>query len=204
MSRCFIFGALKVGIMPEKPKPGDLVIAADKGYDIAVGLGIKPDIVVGDFDSRGSAPENENIVLLNVRKNDTDVEHAVSVALEKGYREFFVYGAVGGRLDHTLGNIAVAERVANDGGRAVFFGDESSFTVIRDSSIKSAVRDRGEVSVFSLGEVSRGVTVRGLSYEVKDIDLPRATTLGVSNEFIGKPAEISVGDGTLLIVWKTV
>lgn len=203
MGRCFIFGALPVESLVEAPSSGDLVIAADKGYDVALSLGIVPDLAVGDFDSRGEAPEGADVVRLNVRKDDTDTEHAAEIALSRGYLDFIVYGAVGGQLDHTLGNIAVAERIADRGGRAVFYGAESSFTVVRGGSFRLPEQDSGRVSVFSLTEISRGVTIRGLSYEAESIDLPRAATLGVSNAFVGKEALITVADGTLLIVWES-
>ena len=203
MGRCFIFGALDFSYMPYVPADGDCVIAADRGYDAAVAHGIEVDAVVGDFDSRGEAPDHPNVIGLNVRKDDTDVEHSMNVALGMGYRDFVVYGAVGGKLDHTVGNIAVAELAANSGGRAVFVGDDSSFTVIKDSSYSFDERESGRISVFSLSEVSRSVSVRGLSYGLDGAELKRAATLGVSNEFIGEPAEICVGDGTLLIIWDS-
>ena len=189
--------------MPEKPSEGDLVIAADKGYDVALSLGITPDIAVGDFDSLGHIPDAPEVISLEVRKDDTDVEHAVNVAMGRGYSDFVVYGAVGGQLDHTLGNIAVAERIANKGGRAVFYGDESSFTVIRNATFKPGRHSSGRVTVTSLSDVSGGVSIRGLSYEVGYFDLPRATTRGVGNSFVGRSAEITVRDGTLLVVWDT-
>lgn len=203
MSRCIIFGALPVRRMPEPPCPGDLVIAADRGCAVAQSLGVSPDLIVGDFDSLGEIPLGKNVIRLNVRKDDTDIEHAVNTALERGCTDFVVYGAVGGALDHTLGNIAVAEMIANTGGSAVFYSDDSSFTVIRNSAFQLPVRDEGRVSVMSLSEISHSVTIRGLSYEADGIDLPRATTHGVGNLFVGHRARVSVGDGTLLIVWES-
>ena len=203
MSRCFIFGALPVGCFPEKPCPGDLVIAADKGYDRAMSLGITPDITVGDFDSRGDIPDVENLVRLQVRKDDTDVGHAAALGFERGYRDFVVYGAVGGLLDHTLANIVIAREIAEKGGRPLFIGDEYSFTVIKDSSAEFAPRDDGRISVFALSDTASGVSISGLSYEAEDIDLPCTSHMGVSNEFIGQPARISVSDGVLLVLWQT-
>ena len=202
MSRCFIFGALPVEYMPEKPADGDLVIAADKGYDTAISLGITPDITVGDFDSRGCAPDVENLVRLNVRKDDTDVGHAVELGFERGYTDFVVYGAVGGLLDHTVANIAIAHDIALRGGRGLFIGEDQSFTVICGGSLSFQPRNDGRISVFSVGGTARGVTVSGLSYEVSDIELPCSSHLGVSNSFVGTKAEISVTDGCLLIVYQ--
>lgn len=201
--RCFIFGALNAGYMPEKPTVGDLVIAADKGYDVAVSKGIKPDITVGDFDSRGSAPDTDNLITLKVRKDDTDVGHAVETGFERGCSDFVVYGAVGGLLDHTLANIVIARDIVEKGGSALFIGDEYSFTVIKNSSFRFDKRDRGRISVFSLSEVAVGVNIKGLSYEADELSLSCNSHMGVSNSFIGEEAVISVSDGILLIVWQS-
>lgn len=203
MKRCIIFGALPVEKLTVQPTPDDLIIAADNGYAVAQSLGITPDITVGDFDSLGSVPDADNLIKLDVRKNDTDLDHAVTVALEKGCDDFVIYGAVGGKLDHTLGNIAVAERIALAGAKSLFIGGDSSFTVIRSASFELPARESGRLSVFSLSEVSRGVEISGLAYEVTDFELSRTVTRGVSNAFIGKPSRISVSDGTLLIVFDT-
>ena len=199
--RCFIFGALDVDRLIERPGEGDLVIAADRGYEVAAGMGIAPDIVVGDFDSMDEIPEGAEVVRLQVRKDDTDLEHAVGIAMERGYTDFAVYGAVGGELDHTLGNISVAEMIADRGGRSVFYGSDRAFRVIRNGSVTLPARESGRAAVISLSDISRGVSIRGLSYEAEDIDLPRATTRGIGNLFIGKEAFISVMEGTLLIVY---
>lgn len=198
--RCFIFGALDVAQIPEYPAQGDYVIAADRGYDVAVSLGVKPDLVVGDFDSRGTAPDFPDLVRLNVRKDDTDVGHAIELAMDKGYRDFVIYGAVGGRLDHTVANIQLASLVADRGGSAVFCG-EQNLTVIRNAAFSLPLRDSGRVSVFALSEQAYGVQICGLSYELHDGVLTRNVPLGVSNAFVGKQASVSVEDGELLIIW---
>ena len=58
----------------------------------------------------------------------------------------------------------------------------------------------GYVNIFSLNEKAHGVTIRGLKYELKDATLTNALPLGISNEFVGVPSEVSVKDGTLLII----
>ena len=201
--RCFIFGALEVDRLNEKPTEGDLVIAADRGYDVALSLGITPDLIVGDFDSRGTAPTGENVVTLDMRKDDTDLEHAARIALERGYHDFVVYGAVGGALDHTMGNVAVAELIAQRGGIPVFYGEGIAFSVICGGALTLPAQKEGRVSVISLDSVSRGVSISGLSYGLGKADLYRASTLGVGNLFIGDTPTISVSDGTLLIIWET-
>ena len=203
MSRCFIFGALNVSKLSERPQKEDMVIAADKGYDVALSLGLTPDLVVGDFDSRKEAPEVENLVCLQVRKDDTDVGHAVELGFERGYTDFVVYGAVGGLLDHTFANVAIAHDIARRGGKALFIGEEYSFTALHNSEKEFSYRDGGRISVFALGGTAHGVSIKGLDYEVENFTLHCTDHIGVSNAFIGKPSRLSVADGDLLIVWQT-
>ena len=203
MHRCFIFGALPVKKLFERPEKDDLVIAADKGFDEAVKLGFLPDILIGDFDSIKREPDFENKIRLNVRKDDTDIEHAINFAMNKGYDRFIVYGAVGGLLDHTFANIQLASLIADRHGRSVFYGNDESFTVVKNSSFGFSKRDKGRVSVFALSQRCEGVNISGLSYEAENLTLERRVPTGVSNEFIGKDASISVERGELLIIWQT-
>ncbi len=205
MSRCFIFGAMPVNYYPEKPDRGDLIIAADKGFDTVKKLGLTPDITVGDFDSLGSVPDVDGVMVLPVRKDDTDVGRAVELGFERGYDSFVIYGASGGLLDHSMANIIIALDLAERGVNARFIGDEFSFTVIRDSALILPAKSSGRVSVFAIGcEKAEGVTIKGLSYEADDIILKSTSHMGVSNEFIGKSAEISVKKGFLLIMIQTI
>ena len=202
-SRCFIFGALDVIRFPIQPHDSDMIIAADKGYEKALSLGLKPDLTVGDFDSLGETPDAEDVIALPVRKDMTDVGYAVEQGFERGYTEFVIYGAVGGMLDHTFANVAIAHDIALRGGRAMWIGDEFCLTVLHNDKIEFDARHDGRVSVFALGGTARGVTTRGLDYEVEDQTIACSSHIGVSNAFVGQQAAISVADGDLLIVWQT-
>ncbi len=203
MNRCFIFGALKVSRLPIKPEAGDYIIAADQGYANVLSLGLDPDLVAGDFDSLGKAPDAENVITLPVRKDLTDVGYAVEKGFAHGCGEFILYGAVGGALDHTFANVAIAHDIARRGAKALLIGEEYSFTVLHESSMSFNARESGRISVFALGGIAEGVTIRGLSYEVEDFDVACTDHIGVSNAFIGQEAEISVRKGDLLVVWQT-
>lgn len=203
MNRCFIFGALPVDTLPLRPDSGDYIIAADRGYETVLLLGLNPDVTVGDFDSLGTVPDVENLVKLPVRKDDTDVGHAVEMGFEKGFTDFIVYGAVGGLLDHTFANVAIAHDIATRGGRSLFIGEEYSFTVLHNAELNLPPRKDGRISVFALGGTAYGVQIEGLSYEVKDFTLPCTSHIGVSNAFIGKPSRIAVENGFLLVTYQT-
>ena len=93
----------------ERPEDGDLVIAADSGYNNAKTLGVKVDILLGDMDSIGEAydlvPQDTEIIKLPPEKDDTDTSLAVKLALERGCDNIVIIGGLSGRLDHTMANL---------------------------------------------------------------------------------------------------
>lgn len=199
---CFIFGALKTSKLPVMPKQGDLVIAADAGLCNLQALQIKPSLVIGDFDSLGKVPTEENYLRLPVRKDDTDVGYAVKYARERDFNSFVIYGAVGGRLDLTIANLQIAADIAQNAGKCLLLGDECSAAVIHNGKLHFN-GGSGRLSVFSLSEKSEGVSVKNASFELENGTLTSSFPLGVSNEFCEKPIEISVKQGTLAVIWET-
>ena len=199
---CYIFGALNTHITDFKTQESDLIIAADGGYSTLKKLNIKPNLVVGDFDSLGEAPENENVIKHPIKKDDTDTLLAVKIGLEKGCKTFVVFGAIGGRLDHTIATIQTATFVAENGGIAYIYDGTHTVTAIKNSSIKFSKDAKGYVSIFALSGVAKGVTINGLLYELNDTDITPHFPVGVSNEFIGKESEIIVKDGILTIIFE--
>ena len=196
---CYIICALPQNhaLSPEKR---DLVIAADGGY---AQLGsIRPDLVVGDFDSLGYVPENETVVRHPAEKDDTDTMLAARIGLERGYRAFLLLGGVGGRLDHTLANIQTLAFLRENGAHAALLGESETITLIQNESLRFREGLSGTVSVFSYGPVARGVNETGLAYALDNATLTDDNPLGVSNEFTGQPAQISVGDGRLIVFYS--
>ena len=145
----------------------------------------------------------------NVMRMAIDLEFYELVAFlcdrenRTAYGEFILYGAVGGALDHTFANVAIAHDIARRGAKALMIGEEYSFTVLHGSSFTFEARDSGRISVFALGGTAQGGTIRGLDYEVEDRTIESTSHIGVSNAFVGKEATISVRQGELLVVWQT-
>lgn len=181
------------------PAPGDLVIAADGGY--AHMGGIKPDLVVGDFDSLGYVPEDEQVVRHPAEKDDTDTMLAARIGIERGYRAFVLLGGVGGRLDHTFANIQILAFLRENGARSALIGENETITLLHNESLRFHAGLSGTVSVFSFGASANGVYERGLAYTLADATLTDTNPFGVSNAFTGAPAEISVREGRLVILF---
>ena len=202
--RCVIFTARCEGdpALAWAPMPGDFVLCADAGWRIARSLGVKPDLVIGDFDS-SDAPDDGAVLRVPVEKDDADTMLCLKKGLSMGYADFRIVGGFGGRVDHTLANFQMLHYAARRGVRAIMCDGRSWATAV----VNGAVRVRadvvgagpGKLSVFALGDACRGVCVRGAKWTLEDATLTNAFPLGLSNEFAAEAAEIAVRDGALLV-----
>ena len=128
---------------------------------------------------------------------------AVRRGLELGYREFVLYGSVdGSRLDHTVANFQTLQFLADRGAVGYLVGKDFLITVVQNGAIAFPAGCRGTLSVFCLGSDASDVTLEGLYYPLKNGTLTAGFPLGVSNHFTGDPARISVGRGSLLVLWQ--
>jgi len=194
--------SLTPGLRPY-PAPGDYVIAADRGFDSLLAYGVMPDMAVGDFDSLGHTPKHPNVIQLPAEKDDTDMVFALRKGLELGYRRFILLGGVGGRLEHTLGNLQLLDWLTTQGAQGFLAGEKTVATAIRDGhSITFPATLSGYLSVFCNSGTAEGVTLTGLKFPLQDHALSGAFPLGVSNQFLGEPATVSVARGSLLLLWE--
>ena len=206
---CWIVGAGPCSGLTEEgfsPEQGDYIIAADGGLRYLEAAGVRPDMVVGDFDTLGFEPAHDNVVRLQVMKDWTDTFVAMEKGAELGYRFFVFHGCLGGKLEHTMANLQHLVWLARRGmtgwmtdGRVwvtAIFSDDCA----KSGRLTLPARDRGMVSVFCMGDKAQSVTLKGLKYTLDDAELTGSFPLGVSNEFIGAPADIEVKKGCLLVM----
>lgn len=184
------------------PEQKDCVLAADAGYAVLEELHIVPDAVVGDFDSLGAIPDHNNILRFPKEKDETDMALCARIAEERGARTIHLFGGTGGRLDHTLANLSLLGELSSRGIRSFLYGLDFTATAITNGTLTFPKGYRGTVSVFCLGKPALGVTETGLYYGVEDATLDAYVPLGVSNEFTEEQAQISVQNGTLLVLWE--
>jgi len=201
MSRCIVVGAGEFDTPIRKPDTGDFVIAADGGLIYLTQSGIKVNIVVGDFDSLKGRPDHPNVLELPKEKDDTDLFFALKYGLKRGYREFHIYGGMGGRMDHTLANLQSLHYLAKQGAHGFLYGGGYVYTCIKNAEMTFDENCKGTISVFAWGGDAKGVTLAGLYYPLLDAYLTPYFPLGVSNSFTGKKSKVAVKEGTLLIVY---
>ena len=157
-----------------------LIIACDRGYEYARAAGVRPGLLIGDFDSyTGPLPE--------------DIP-----AIAQDYGEIRIYCALGGRADHLLGNIQALSFCAERGVRASIVGGCCRIDVIKNSVI-SLEEQNGYFSVISLSDVST-VTIENAKYELSDARLTNSFPIGVSNRWKNGEARVKVKDGTAAVI----
>jgi thiamine pyrophosphokinase len=200
MGKCIIFCAAGFEDLVQPIEKEDFVIAADGGLVHTKALGILPNEILGDFDSLGHVPEGANV--FPVEKDDTDAMLAVRRGLSLGYREFVLYGSLDGpRLDHTVANFQTLQYLADHGAVGYLAGTGYLVTVVKNGSISFPASAEGTISVFCMGRDAEGVTLKGLYYPLENGTLSAGFPLGVSNHFTGIPSEITVKNGSLLVLW---
>ena len=198
---CVIVGAGEVLEQEIWVNEGDYVIAADGGLKYLSDLGIKADMVLGDFDSLGYVPNHENKILHPAEKDDSDMMLAVKEGLRLGFDRFRIYGALGGRLDHTIANLQTLIYLAKQGAEGELIGKGVHITAIHNGAFRFGPEHKGYISVFCLNGIAEGVWIRGLKYTLENSVLTSDRALGLSNEFIGVDSEIGVREGELVILW---
>lgn len=208
---CVVLGA---GEYPD-PHPRlprhHLLIAADGGLDHARAAELRPDVVIGDFDSAAgpipsaSDAEPAETIALPAQKDDTDMLSALKIGWERGMRTFHIYGGLGGRPDHSLANIQLTALLSRHGGIGFLHGDGTVVTAITDGSLRFPGHPCPEPSVISVlchSNSATGVTEKGLAYRLDDATMSNTIPNGVSNEFVdGVPSYVAVLDGTLVVTF---
>ena len=197
---CMIISGGTFTPLPQ-PDENTFVIACDRGYTYARRCGIRPDLLVSDFDSY-DGPVDPEIPLQRFpsEKDDTDTMIAIRAALERGFREAVLYCALGGRLDHTLANLQSLAFALSHGLRLRIVSEDTEVLLLQNGTLSLSRREGFALSVFAFSERCRGVSLHGTKYTLTDAELENSFPLGVSNEWAEDAATVSITDGTLLIV----
>ena len=182
-------------------KPDDYVICADRGYEFASLAGVEPNLIVGDFDSyKEKISASCEIVKLNPRKDDTDTIHSIDLAFEKGFTDFILLGALGGRTDHTFANITSLLYIADKGGRGVLLSEKERIELLNKGEYFYEKYCGKTFSLFPFGCESVCVSYRGVEYPLERYNLKSSVPLGISNVFTSEKSKIKIYDGNAILI----
>ncbi len=177
----------------------DIVICADSGYQNAYKLGLVPDVVIGDFDS---FPEEQvtagKKIVLPVEKDRTDSHECVYYAIEHGFCEILLLGAIGTRLDHTIANLHLL-KIALDAGVDMKIANEQNEVFLIREKTEFSKKTGWHVSLLPIGK-AEGIVTEGLYYPVMNGTMEFGNPYGVSNEFTDDTAKVSLKGGLLLVI----
>jgi len=183
----------------------ELFVVVDGALEVTHRLGIKPDFIVGDFDT-----VNQELLLLYDKdiilrhppeKDQTDTELAIETALNAECDSLVFFGATGSRLDHSLGNIFLLERLLKEGICAEILNENNRLYLKNQSFMLKRKNTRGDyLSLLPLTETVEEVTLTGFKYPVEKLTFYREHTLGISNEITEEEATVEFSKGTFIVV----
>ena len=186
--RCVIVGGAKIRDYERARsylRGDDYVIYCDSGLSHMEGLGAKPSLIVGDFDSYDDPHLDVETITLPVAKDDS--------------KEFLLLGVIGSRLDHTLVNAYILTSLENRGCHGIIIDDYSEIETV--SSMAEVDDSYPFFSLVAMEGDARGVTIRNAKFEIEDAVIGPDYQYATSNEPLpGKTAEITVKDGRLLLI----
>ncbi len=175
----------------------DYVICADGGYRHLHGS--MPTAIVGDFDSLDEVPEGVQKITYPIEKNETDGQLAIDYAKERGFSSIRLYGALGGRIEHILGNIGLLAYAASVGIDAEIA--EANLTIrLYSASFDTPAKLHEKISVVPFGGDVTVLHSRGLYYPLENLYLAAGTNRGISNIAVEKEIGLDFDQGRLLLI----
>jgi thiamine pyrophosphokinase len=176
------------------------IICADSGFLHCEKLGVAPNLLLGDFDSLKDLPPDVERLDYPVEKNYTDSTLAIREAVKRGLSPLVLAGMLGGRPDHSLGNLQNLAWCAQNGVAAHITDGETRVWAVKDGEIILAPKENMYFSVFSLTTSCAAVSIAGAKYPLRDYPLAFDSPRAVSNEYAGEPVTVRVRGGAIAVL----
>jgi len=202
MKRCVILGAAPAAnpdYIKEFISDDDFIIACDGGLSLCERLNITPSLIIGDFDSHPKPETSIETITLPCEKDDTDTFFAVKEAVRRGFKDFILAGVMGGRFDHSAGNISILLFLESHGCNSLLVDDYGTMQIV--TKTQTEVKNCSFFSTIALSGPASGVYISNAKYNVSDGTIQPDFQYGISNELIdGKPATVRCENGKLLLI----
>ncbi|MBU8848644.1 MAG: thiamine diphosphokinase [Desulfobacterales bacterium] len=189
-------------------KDAQLIISADGGAGHLRKLNILPHVMIGDFDSihpddkQFFKEKKVKMLTFPSRKNHTDSELCVSWGLENNATDITLLGVTGTRLDHTLANIFLLKKLAEQNIPARIINKNNEIHIVT-SFLELKGRPNDFLSIIPVTRQVSGITLKGLEYPLVDATLEMGSCLGISNSFKEAVASVSIEKGILIVTKST-
>ena len=184
----------------------DYIIASDRGLEILDKFDIKPNYIIGDFDSIDRKILNKyintevEIKELNPEKDYTDTHMAIKLAKELNSKQITIVGGIGTRIDHTIANIHVIKETLNSNAECKIIDQRNEIQLINKKTILEKDKKYKYVPLIPLTTKVEGVTLKGFKYELFNQTLEIGCSIGVSNEQVEEYAQIDLKKGILILI----
>ena len=182
------------------------ILCADGGALNALKFGCAPQTLIGDFDSLPAkalaefAAAGAEVIRCPADKDETDLELALQLCVERRAGAVYILGGLGGRFDQTLANVQLLALPELAGLAVEMVDGEQSIRLLRPGrhAVKGAAGDT--ISLIPLGGAAHGITTTALKYPLCDETLALGPARGISNVMEAESAQIALGGGLLLLV----
>ena len=192
----------------DKPINGQNIIAVDKGLEELNKLNIEPNHVVGDFDSISKEildcyQKNSQVIFhtYHPEKDNTDTDIAMQLAIQLKSSSITILGALGKRMDHSLGNIHILKYALDANIPCHILDKHNKIYLVKKKHTLYKNQTYGKyISLIPLTSKVEGLTLKGFKYSLDNYCLTVGVSLGISNEIIEEIATIEMKDGILMVI----
>lgn len=191
--------------LEEQIQEHSFIICADGAARHLVALKLKPNLLMGDFDSISKkdmewmVDAGVNIEQFPARKDQTDTDIALDYGISLKPELITIIGCMGSRWDHSLGNVMLLNKLLEAGIKGVL-RDESNMITITNNKLVVEGMLNDNVSIIPLTTWARGVTLEGMEYPLFNHDIKMGTSIGISNRLLNNRGQIIVREGILLVI----
>jgi len=178
----------------------EIIIAADSGFDSALKMGVKPDIIIGDMDSIINEKllnnySSDKILKFPIDKDETDTELGIKYLMDNNYDEIIIIGGGGGRMDHFLAIVLLFDREFSP---AIWYTNSTKFQKIT-GYCKIPFKKGNLVSFFPTGDGVCRMKSKGLKWPLDNLVWSRGD-MGISNIVTENHFSVEMIEGRLIMV----
>lgn len=201
------------GILPHPAEnhrhidPDATIIGADGGTLHALTMGITPHTIIGDLDSlpadtvRKMRAAGVEIIEHPVKKDETDLELALALAMTRGATDILLLGMLGGRLDQHVANILLLARPEWAGARLrLADGNQQAWLLRGNDRIMLGGTAGDTLSVVALSTRVTGLSIIGAEWSLVGAEISLGSTRTISNTFAAPQATVRIESGIALVV----